>query len=135
MESESKTPANIFGSKYHRSEIKMQRQIYPLTCLYVCIQQLDCLFQNGLEGQVSNYIVIQKKIGICFGNRQIADYFHDQTIFIKDCELQTIGRSLQGGQLPPQILADQLTLSRPGGAHYPHPLLPAPPDFQTLGHA
>ena len=35
----------------------------------------------------------------------------------------------QGGQLPPQILADQLTLSRPGGAHYPHPLLPAPPDF------
>ena len=28
--------------------------------------------------------------------------------------------------------ADQLTLSQPGGAHYPHPVLCAPPDFQTL---
>ena len=35
----------------------------------------------------------------------------------------------QGGQPPPQILADQLTLSRPGGTHYPHPVLPAPPYF------
>ena len=34
-----------------------------------------------------------------------------------------------GGQPPPQILADQLTLSLPGGTHYPHPVLPAPPDF------
>ncbi len=41
----------------------------------------------------------------------------------------------QGGRTPPQFLVDQLTLSRPGGAHYPHPLLPAPPDFLTLGHA
>ena len=43
----------------------------------------------------------------------------------------------QGGGLrpPPQFLADQLTLSRPRGAHYPHPVLLAPPDFQTLRHA
>ena len=41
----------------------------------------------------------------------------------------------QGGRTPPQFLADQLTLSRPGGAHYPHPVLHAPPDFQTLRHA
>ena len=41
----------------------------------------------------------------------------------------------QGGRTPPQFLADQLTLSRPGGAHYPHPVLLAPPDFQTLRHA
>ena len=35
----------------------------------------------------------------------------------------------QGGQPPPpQNLADQLTLSRPGGTHYPHPVLPAPFD-------
>ena len=34
--------------------------------------------------------------------------------------------------LPPQFLADQLILSQPGGAHYPHPVLQAPPDFQTL---
>ena len=32
-----------------------------------------------------------------------------------------------GGQLPPHFLADQLTLSRPGGTHYPHPVLLAPP--------
>ena len=25
------------------------------------------------------------KIGICLGNRLIADFLHDQTIFIKDC--------------------------------------------------
>ena len=31
-----------------------------------------------------------RKIGICFGNRPIADFFHDQTIFIKDCQLYTI---------------------------------------------
>ena len=36
-----------------------------------------------------------RKIGICFGNRPIADFFHDQTIFIKDCELYTIGHSLE----------------------------------------
>ena len=41
----------------------------------------------------------------------------------------------QGGAYAPQFLADQLTLSRPGGAHYPHPVLHAPPDFQTLRHA
>ena len=29
-------------------------------------------------------------------------------------------------------MADQLNLPQPGGAHYPHPVLRAPPDFQTL---
>jgi hypothetical protein len=33
-------------------------------------------------------------IKIGFGNRPIADFFHDQTIFLKDCELYTIGHSL-----------------------------------------
>ena len=37
-----------------------------------------------------------------------------------------------GGALAPQFSADQLTLSRPEGTHYPHPVLLAPPDFQTL---
>ena len=37
-----------------------------------------------------------------------------------------------GGARAPHFLADQLTLSQPGGAHYPHPVLRAPPDFQTL---
>ena len=31
------------------------------------------------------------KIGICFGNQPFANFFHDQTIFIKDCEHYTIG--------------------------------------------
>ena len=35
-----------------------------------------------------------RKIGICFGNRPIADFFHDQTIFLKDYELYIIGHSL-----------------------------------------
>ena len=33
-------------------------------------------------------------IGICFSNRPIADFFHDQTIFLKDCELYTMDHSL-----------------------------------------
>jgi hypothetical protein len=37
-----------------------------------------------------------------------------------------------GGHVPSHFLADQLTLSQPGGAHYPHTVLCAPPDFQTL---
>ena len=37
-----------------------------------------------------------------------------------------------GGHVPPHFLADQLTLSQPGGAHYPHLVLRATPDFQTL---
>ena len=40
----------------------------------------------------------------------------------------------QGGQLPPQILADQLTLSQPGGLIMPTTVLPAPPDFGPLLH-
>ena len=35
-----------------------------------------------------------RKIGICFGNWPIADFFHDQTIFLKDYELYIIGHSL-----------------------------------------
>ena len=52
----------------------MPRQIYPLTAKPV-----------GRD---------HKKIGICFGNWPITDYFHDQTIFIKDYELYIIGHSL-----------------------------------------
>ena len=37
-----------------------------------------------------------------------------------------------GGHVPPHFLADQLTLSLPGGAHYPHQVVRATPDFQTL---
>ena len=37
-----------------------------------------------------------------------------------------------GGPVPPHFLTSQLTLSQPGGAHYPHPVLCALPDFQTL---
>ena len=35
----------------------------------------------------------------------------------------------------PHFLADQLTLSQPGGAHYPHPVLCAPPRFSDLATA
>ena len=35
---------------------------------------------------------------------------------------------------PPQFLADQLTLSQPEGAHYPHPVLQAP-GFSDLATA
>ena len=39
----------------------------------------------------------------------------------------------QGGHLPPQILADQLTLSQPGGgADYAHHSTTCPPGFLTL---
>ena len=41
-------------------------------------------------------------------------------------------RGGRGGTCPPPLLADQLTLSQPGRAHYPHPVIRAPPDFQTL---
>ena len=37
-----------------------------------------------------------------------------------------------GGALAPQFLADQLTLSQPGGHIMPTTLLRAPPDLQTL---
>ena len=34
-----------------------------------------------------------------------------------------------GGHVPPHFLADQLTLSQPWRAHYPHPVLCAPPQI------
>ena len=34
--------------------------------------------------------------------------------------------------MPPHFLADQLTLSQPGGAHSPHQVLQAPLNFQIL---
>ena len=46
------------------------------------------------------------------------------------CRAVTSGGA--GGALAPQFLADQFTLSQPGGAHSPHPVLRARPDFQTL---
>ena len=42
----------------------------------------------------SFFFLLFRKIGICFGNRPIADFFHDQTIFLKDYELYIIGHSL-----------------------------------------
>ena len=40
-------------------------------------------------------------------------------------------------EVPPtlQFLADQLTLSQPGGVHYPHPVFRAPPGFSDLATA
>ena len=38
----------------------------------------------------------------------------------------------QGGQLPPQILADQLPLSQPGGADYAHHSTTSSPKFSDL---
>ena len=40
-----------------------------------------------------------------------------------------------GGHVPPHFLADQLTLSQPGGAHSPHLVLRAPPRFSDLATA
>jgi hypothetical protein len=37
-----------------------------------------------------------------------------------------------GGHVPPQFLAEQLTLSQPGGQIMPTTVLSALPDFQTL---
>ena len=45
-----------------------------------------------------------RKIGICFGNRPIADFFHDQTIFLKDYELYIIGHSLISMNLRREII-------------------------------
>ena len=42
------------------------------------------------------------------------------------------GEGLGGSSPPPQFLADQLTLSQPGGAHSPYPVLRALPDCQNL---
>ena len=44
--------------------------------------------------QMEKSIQIILTIGISFGSRPIADYFHDQTICIADCENLTIGHSL-----------------------------------------
>ena len=46
-------------------------------------------FQN-----LSKFFSDLRKIGICFGNRPIADFFHDQTICLKDYEVYIIGHSL-----------------------------------------
>ena len=46
----------------------------------------------------------------------------------KPVEKREAGRGL----LPPAFWSDQLTLSQPGGPHYPHPVVRATPDFQTL---
>ena len=55
--------------------------------------------------------------------------------FTGNSDSNTAGPSQAGGprgHVPPHFLADQLTLSQPGGAHYPHPVVRATPDFQTL---
>ena len=50
-----------------------------------------------------------------------------------DLNIQARRKRGAGGARAPHFLADQLTLSQPGGgAHHPHPVLCALPDFQTL---
>ena len=36
---------------------------------------------------------------------------------------RAVARGGPGWHMPPPVLADQLTLSQPGGAHYPHPVI------------
>ena len=50
---------------------------------------------------------------------------HDEVIYSRPVASGGAG----GGMCPPHFLADQLTLSQPGGAHYHHPLLCAPQIF------
>jgi hypothetical protein len=59
----------------------MQRQIYPLTAIRVSTLALKLNFQDGpnmqFECQSAIYLFSSKsrKIGICFGNPPIADFF------------------------------------------------------------
>jgi len=58
-----------------------------------CAHKIPKFIQNS----VLLYLIFGRhlrKIGICFGNRPIADFFHDQIIFLKDYEHYTIGHSL-----------------------------------------
>ena len=58
------------------------------TCLYLpCLKPLIHL-RNLIFGRHC------RKFSICFGKWLIANFFHDQTIFIKDCEHYTIGHCL-----------------------------------------
>ena len=62
------------------------------------------------------------------------DNANQDTFLMKPLKSRPVAKGGGGlwGLKPPQFLADQLTLSKPGGAHSPHPVLRAPPDFQTL---
>ena len=47
-------------------------------------------------------------------------------------EAGLLSPGVPGVPWPPQILADQLTLSQPRGAGYADQIILAPPDFQTF---
>ena len=51
-----------------------------------------------------------RKISICFGNWPIADFFHDQTIFLKDYELYIIGHSLDLSNVKIMTFSLELTI-------------------------
>ena len=92
----------------------MQRQICPLTAIQVSTLALKLNFRDGLNVQLKcqsayTYYFLQgvnkecKIVGIfCRLEKPVSAsvigrlpiFFHDQTIFIEDCELYTIGHSL-----------------------------------------
>ena len=51
-----------------------------------------------------------------------------------DCRCRAVGAGGRGGHCTPHILADQLTLSQPGGQMLPTTLLLAPLDLETYLH-
>ena len=63
----------------------------------------------------------------------INNYYRQVVLtFEKTVELYKHQARRKRGGRAPNFLAYQLTLSQPGRAHYPHPVLCAPPDLQTL---
>ena len=59
--------------------------------MYNFLPRIDRKKKGSIFGR---HLLQFRKIGICFGNRLIDYFFHDQTIILKDCELYTIGHFL-----------------------------------------
>ena len=62
---------------------------------------------------------------------KVQEFLPDSTKYADLSEPGPSGLGALGAKAPP-IVADQLTLSQPGGQIMPATVLRAPPDFQTL---
>ena len=128
----------FFLQKFKTLDFALQSQTVDFLKLYYYAVPTSCLLQRILLRNLVPNLLLHQSTDTDFIYRFVLNLlFNFQTFNCFKLNFQGRLQSCrkrggQGGTCPPHFLADQLTLSQPGGAHYPHLVLRAPPDFQTL---
>ena len=106
--------------------LQQARSVTPFFLLFVCC--LPSVINDLFHKKYQRNDEIEILLACCI----LCQKIESLTYVLQAC----FKGGCRGGAYASPVFGRSVTLSRPGGgAHYPHQVLLAPPDFQTLRHA